>query len=381
MKSFLRLALLLTACFACPTFSPAQSGVYLELHRRDEMPPPHVNHPLVDGVIIGWPWAELEPRKGQFNFAIIDRAIAPWIRAGKKVMINVDPAGQGEKPFTPDWVLKSVPVVEFDRKNKDFEVAIPKYWDPAFLPTMKPLVQALGKKYGRDAHIEAVMVGVAHLGFLTAAPNEGGGKAFLDAGWTPQKWKDYAFSVIELYKTEFPGKPLFVRGSSMVVRAPNPGKMGFPRSTQHFNDVRDDILLAAATKYGVGVACNGLEADVAKLEKSGLADLYKKLAPLAASGKISLELSDDWPIWVNAKRRETSVIDKGKDNQYYAAALENSIGGVRGLPKTNVTWIKLFETDLDCCDPKSRDYQPECAEKLKWYKSQLIKPPAKPFGS
>jgi hypothetical protein len=251
---------------------------------------------------------------------------------------------------------------------------VPKYWDERFLPTISGLVQALGQKYADDPRIEAVMIGVGHLGFLTAAPNTGGSKAFLAAGWTPERWKSYSFGLFEAYRRAFPAKPLFVRGSDLVLRAPEPARVGFARSRPFFNDVRDEILRTAAEKYGIGVGANGLNADRREFLATGLPALFEQLGSGAKAGKYRLELSDDWPLWVEPARRTAASVDRGKDNNYFVRSLENAVGGTNGLPRTNVSWIKLLETDLNCTDPQHPSYQPECERALLRFKQQLLEP-------
>ncbi len=360
----------LMAILILPNACSAQHGVYFDCHRPDPDNPTHLHHPHVDGVFLRWNWSTLEPARGQYAFSQIERDIAPWVKAGKKVLFGVKLAGQHNRN-TPDWVYDEVDRIEFLRSGKNARVSVPKYWDARFLPAVSGLVHALGRRYGNDKRIEAVMIGVGHLGFLTAAPNAGGSKAFLSAGWTPQVWKQYSFGMIELYRRAFVKKPLFLRGSDLVLRIPKPAKYGFRNSRPFFNDVRDEILMTAATKYGVGVGCNGLEADSREFLATGIPALYAKLAAGARDGRYSLELSDDWPLWVHPGRRRRAKVDRGKDNEFFKRSLENAVGGVRGIPRLNTSWIKLLETDLDCTDPKHPDYQKDCEEKLIWFKQQL----------
>ena len=361
----------LIAVLIVPAACYAQHGVYFDYHQPDPENPIHLHHPHLDGVFLRWNWSTLEPKRGTYDFSQIERDIAPWAKAGKKVLIGVKLAGQHNKS-TPAWVYREVDGIEFTRSGKGSRVSVPKYWDARFLPTVSGLVNALGKRYAGDERIEAVMIGVGHLGFLTAAPNSGGSKAFLAAGWTPRVWKDYSFNTIELYRRAFGKKPLFLRGSDLVLRIPKPAKYGFRGSRPFFNDVRDEILLTAATKYGVGVGCNGLEADSREFFATGIPTLYARLAAGARAGRYSLELSDDWPLWVNPDRRGRAKVDRGKDNESFKRSLENAIGGVRGIPRLNTSWIKLLETDLDCTDPKHEDYQKDCEQKLIWFKQQLV---------
>lgn len=358
---------------AAPATCDAQYGVYFDAHQPDPDSPAHLHHPHVDGVFLRWEWAELEPHPGRYEFQIIERDVAPWAKAGKKVLIGIKPAGQHNRS-TPGWVYDRVPPIRFTRSGKGTKVSVPTYWDGQFLPAMSGLVEALGRTYGEDPRIEAVMVGVGHLGFLTAAPNSGGSKAFLAAGWTPDRWKTYTFGVIEEYRRSFPGKPLFLRASDLVLRVPEPARLGFAGSRPYFNDLRDQILRTAAEKYGIGIGANGLSADRREFLATGLPKLFEELGPGARAGKYRLELSDDWPLWVAPDRRTAATVDRHKDNAWFVQSLENAIGGSHAIPRTHVGWIKLLESDLNSTDPQHPDYQPECERALKRLKERLLAP-------
>ena len=64
-------------------------------------------------------------------------------------------------------------------------------------------------------------------------------------------------------------------------------------------------------------------------------------------------------------------VNAGKDNAYFKRSLENAIGGVRGIPTTNISFMKMLADDLNCTNPNSPHYQPDCEEKLVWFKSKL----------
>ncbi|MFZ5829484.1 MAG: beta-galactosidase [Planctomycetota bacterium] len=365
------LALCLTT--AAPGLAAAQYGIYFDCHRPDPVSPPHIDHPHVDGVLLRWGWADIEPKKGTYDFAPIERDIAPWVKAGKRVLIGLPLAGQ-HNVDTPQWLYEEIERINFVRSGKGTHVSVPKYWDPSFVPRVAGMVRALGARYDKDPRIEAVMIGIGHIGFLTAAPNANGANAFLDAGWTPQRWKDYTAAMIALYREAFPSKPLFIRGADLVLRCPDPAAVGFAGSRKDFLEVGHEILLDAALRHGIGIGTNGLDADVAAFEATGIPSLYERLGPGALEGKYRLEIADDWPLWVNAKRRAASKVDRQSDTDHYKRCLENAVGAAPGLPRLPIGWMKMLETDLDCTHPKHPDYQKECEEKLIWLKGQLLPP-------
>jgi len=354
----------------------AQYGIYFDYHNPSGDSPKHLDHPHLDGVLLRWSWAQLEPQQGRYDFSAVERDITPWAKANKKVLIGVPLAGQ-QRGVTPDWVFDELPAIDFIRTGKNTRVKVPQYWHEKFLPTVSGLVRALGKTYARDPRIEGVMIGVGHIGFLTAAPNKGGAEAFLKAGWTPEAWKQYARDMIGLYREAFPGKPLILRGSELILRTPDPAAAGFPQSRPFFNDVQEEILTEAATKYGISVGGNGLNGDPAKFLATGIPSLFARLAAGASNGCYRLEVSDDWPLWVNARRRAKSSVDAKADTAYFQKCLENALGANPPLPRLPVSWIKMLETDLDCTNPHHPDFQPDCEKKLLWFKRQLLPPKGK----
>ncbi len=339
------------------------------MHPKDlKNPGRQTDHPHVDGALLRFRWAELEPKQGEYRFEVVEERIAPWVAAGKKIIIGIMPTAQ-RAGFTPRWVFRHVPAIDFIRTGKNTPVHQIKSWDPKFLRLEEPLIRAFGRRYESDSRIEAVLVGVAHLGFITAAPNKGGAKAHLEQGWTPDRWFEYALEVAALYRKVFPTKKLWMRGSPVIVRARKPAKIGYPGHAAHFVDVRDRILLTAAEKYNISVGANGLGPDARRFMQTGIPKLFTKLAPGVNEERYSLELGDDWPLWVPPDRRRG--INRGKDNAFFKTCLENAIGGVRGIPPTNISFMKMLDHDLNCTNPNGPYHQPDCEKKLIWLKSKL----------
>lgn len=355
-------------CLFLPCVTYAQHGVYFDYHKPSADNPQHINHPHVDGVFLRFSWKELEPEKGQYDFQKIETMIAPWVESGRRVILGVKPAGQ-QNNDTPDWVYDEVPAITYERKG--IEVKVPMYWHEGYQDAYKGLVIELGKKYNYDNRIDGFLVGVAHLGFVTACPNKAGSFAFLDAGWTPRDWQIHVFDTIRLYKRHLDRKFLFINGSELILKIKDPAAEGFSDSERYFVDLRDRIFSLMVNKHRRSVSSNGLSADADTFLATGIPALYDSFRTKATKGIVSLAVHDDWPLWVPADQR--TGVNEGKDNSYFVTALENAIGGVRGIPKTNVVWMKLLDTDLQCTDPSHPNYQPECEAALLQFKNRLLK--------
>ena len=59
-------------------------------------------------------------------------------------------------------------------------------------------------------------------------------------------------------------------------------------------------------------------------------------------------------------------------NAYFVGCLRNAIGGKHGIPKSNISFMKALETELEATQPGSSLYQAECFQALKWARKQML---------
>lgn len=115
--------------------------------------------PDVAGRSLVYYWAQLEPKQGTYRWDLIDKDMAPWVAAGKKVILRVSVAGwaswdkaANSAHGTPAWVfaqgVKSV-------TEKDGAV-LPQYWNPAFQSDLAGFLKAFGTRYDGNAHVELI---------------------------------------------------------------------------------------------------------------------------------------------------------------------------------------------------------------------------------
>ncbi|MFQ5810953.1 MAG: hypothetical protein ACE5JM_15150, partial [Armatimonadota bacterium] len=233
--------------------------------------------------------------------------------------------------------------------------------------------------YDGDGDIDCVLVGVAHIGFLTAMPNGAGARQFMTNGWTPAKWESYVYSLLGLYRAAFPRTRLYIRGSRLLISIPEPKAYGFENAPL-FNDVRDRILVRAAEEYRCNVGFNGLAPDPEQYLETGVPQLLARLAPGAEAGRYALEVADDWPMWVprerrgNKKRYAMPDESDASMNAYFVGCLRNAIGGERGIPRSGISFMKALETELEATRPGGVLYQDECFQALKWARAQMMPP-------
>jgi hypothetical protein len=135
-------------------------------------------NPLVAGFQYSVSWAELEPRKGQYDWAPIDRILKECAACGKqaafkfsmvggKVMSDSQLArGKGragedverDNDVTPAWLFDD-PQVKRLGGIKSPKGAIPLYpvfWDPAYQKHLEEFLAAMAKRYDGNPRIEYI---------------------------------------------------------------------------------------------------------------------------------------------------------------------------------------------------------------------------------
>lgn len=86
-------------------------------------------------------WGHLEPKKGEYNWDIIDRSAKYWIASGKKLCFRIT-ALEGYKGATPDWVGTG-----YDPDN------------PAFLEALDSFLTAFAAKYDGKTYVAYIDIG------------------------------------------------------------------------------------------------------------------------------------------------------------------------------------------------------------------------------
>ncbi len=114
-------------------------------------PPKADEYPHTTVAYFRWPWAELEPAEGQYNFALVDGIIAQAKAKGETLAIRIV---SEYKTGTPQWLLdKGV------RSIKETDGIFPDYNNPIFLDYHERLIRAFGERYGRSLDIDHVDIG------------------------------------------------------------------------------------------------------------------------------------------------------------------------------------------------------------------------------
>lgn len=114
-------------------------------------------------------WADVEPERGQYNWDIIDRAIAIWKERGATIAFRVMTCNAHSSGYysSPKWLFDAgCKGYEYLRGGDDptsggkrIPRIEPEYSDPIYLNAHAEFIQALGKCYDGNPDIEFIDIG------------------------------------------------------------------------------------------------------------------------------------------------------------------------------------------------------------------------------
>jgi enterochelin esterase-like enzyme/alpha-beta hydrolase superfamily lysophospholipase len=113
-------------------------------------------NPYIIGALHTIYWSNVEPKEGQFDWDEIDRRIAGWTIAGKKVALRIMWSSSGNWPEpaakhpTPQWVLdRGAVTAHSDSSRTD----IPLIWDPVYRKYAAKFLQEVARKFDGDPNV------------------------------------------------------------------------------------------------------------------------------------------------------------------------------------------------------------------------------------
>jgi hypothetical protein len=208
-----------------------------------------VDKPYVAGTCLTRYWAELNPSQGQYNWAIIDNDMKPWVAAGKSVIIRVSTAGwtkwqpnQNSKQGTPQWVFdQGVPFVTANDGARK-----PQYWHLKFLNALQTFVQAFATRYDGNPNILAIEIGVGDGGETKPDTTKDANvlSRWQAIQYTNANWWQAIQAIINMYVQAFTKTPLALMPDA-----------SFLQSASGFDEA---LVVNYAAKYGVMMQWNGL---------------------------------------------------------------------------------------------------------------------------
>jgi hypothetical protein len=165
---------------------------------------PLANDPDVSGGLIVAEWVDLEPTDGVINFDVIDRAMAPWVAAHKKVAIRVMTDAEGVAA-TPSWVTTNT-VAEPAAEHGG---TAPVFWDPDFLSAYGQFIVALAAHYDGNPSVAWIQAGLG----LDGEGNIDSSASYLRPLWNPKGFSDTVWNntveqILRKYTSAFKKTPV-----------------------------------------------------------------------------------------------------------------------------------------------------------------------------
>ena len=168
--------------------------------------------PDLAGIDLIYYWSQIEPQKGVFDWSVIDKDMAPWVAAGKKVILRISTSGQAawDPPYsggaTPQWVF-----ADGARSISDNGETIPVYWDQAYLSDYQSFVQAFGQQFDGNPHVAFVEAGIG-MGGETLPETNGSASAaaaWAADGYTDALWLSTIEQIASFFKASFTETPVY----------------------------------------------------------------------------------------------------------------------------------------------------------------------------
>lgn len=104
-----------------------------------------------------FPWCYLEPRKGEYDFSMIDTYIQRFAEQGLQVAVRITTSETGLTYATPKWVFdEGAAYYQWDEGSGAVgsgNLVMPDYNDEIFLENIEKLVCELGKRYDNNPNI------------------------------------------------------------------------------------------------------------------------------------------------------------------------------------------------------------------------------------
>jgi hypothetical protein len=117
-------------------------------------------NPDVLGVSIRYPWLDLEPTEGDFNWTFLDADVARVAAAGKQVLLRI-----GTMSGRPDWVTTAVQQAGgkfFTFDDNGVTTTIPVFWDTTFIAKKKVMIAAVGRRFTNNPAVTIVTASFAN---------------------------------------------------------------------------------------------------------------------------------------------------------------------------------------------------------------------------
>ena len=153
-------------------------------------------------------WSELEPQKGVYNWAALDKAISDAANAGKRIAPRIYTNISGYGAATPSWFFQQPGAMHYypsySAQSKGMKA--PVSWDPVFQEHFSRFLAALGERYDGNATIEFFQTnaGGGVYGEMLLATST----SYYPSGWTAARQADSIRYWTDRWLATFPSTDL-----------------------------------------------------------------------------------------------------------------------------------------------------------------------------
>jgi len=322
--------------------------LYFASYRERDNPAPIANPHLI-GALFTMYWSDVEKREGEFDWTDLDRRIARWTRAGKKVALRIMWSSSGTWPEpaamhpTPQFVLDAGAVTIRSESSK---TDIPLFWDPVYQKHANRFLAEVARKFDGDPNVLFIdatpgaetnpyrfrRINAAEpefkTRFLAAAASDG-------RGYSDELWLQTVKQAIDEASTAFRKTPLLV--------TLNAGSLDGPEQFRIIGDY--------AVGRGAYVGQNGLNAR---------------------------SYQDDSP-------RKAAFTEWNSQTKFYFEMVDASGGGTGSLmdvmkaaERVGCDYLGVYAVDVLRGMKGQPDYDPQCEAALAWGAQAIGNPSAAP---
>ena len=119
--------------------------------------------PGLSTVYLRLPWTFLEPKEGEYDWAILDTAAQRWIAKGKRIALRFTTSENWLASGTPEWVrqagAKTHPYAFGRGRVETSRNWDPDFDDPVFLSKLDAFLAAAARRYDGNPDVEFIDVG------------------------------------------------------------------------------------------------------------------------------------------------------------------------------------------------------------------------------
>lgn len=201
LSSILLGSLLVTSVVA----KPVHHYVFFNMERDRIREATFLETKALEGAQLKFTWRELEPRKDEYDFSQIRKALEFLTSKGKRLWIQLqDVSFSGERVMVPEYlrtteygggVVPQYEVVNNDEANAKIAGWVAKRWEPAVQVRFHKLLDALGREF--DGKIEGINLPETAIDF-------GETGKLRPAGFTPARYREAVIENMKALKRAFP---------------------------------------------------------------------------------------------------------------------------------------------------------------------------------